>query len=339
MMMMAMTTEHVLVVDGGSCSVKIGLAGTDIHSKPKSIPNRVWQSKSDRSRVLFGRFPEEEKEEDDGGEKGDFLVSSPTSSGCVVDWDIEALIWAAFLGGNTPAADGVSPEHKKPRLSSFEGMSLLCTEPALCPGTLRRASYQAYFESMRFSSVRVELAETLSLRSLFSKNPGTRQLRHTAVVVDVGHSGTRVVPYIVGDNVLRPVTRGIRRIDVGGETLAELYAREARIAGTDPARRRLEELGYVSLDFSAELARGDNIENFRVPEALFTPSDFDVNQCGIVDATAQAIKVLEQFDPKGTTILVRGGSAQFKNLAERLSADLRPLLPEDYAYTVSLSEK
>ena len=332
-----MTSEHVLVVDGGSCSVKIGLAGADIHSKHKTIPNYVWQSKSDRSKVLFGRPPEEKE-----GEKGDFLASSPTSSGCVVDWDIETMIWSAFLGDSTPTTGSVSPEHKRPKLStprSFEGMNLLCTEPALCPGTLRRAAYQAYFESMRFSSVRVELAETLSLRSLFSKNPGMRQLRHTAVVVDVGHSGTRVVPYVIGENVLRPVTRGIRRIDVGGEVLTELYAREAKIPDADSARRKKEELGYVSLDFSAELARGDSLENFRVPEALFTPSDFDVNQCGIADATAQAISVLKPFDPKGTSILVRGGSAQFKNLVERLSTDLRPLLPEDYEYTVSLSEE
>ena len=338
-------TERVLVVDGGSCGVKIGIAGADVHAKPRTIPNCVWQSKDDRSRVLFGRAPEGESEEGEegGGGCAGFLASSPTSSGCVVDWDIETAIWSAFLGGSTEESGrGVLPEHKKAKLSAprpFEGMSLLCTEPALCPDTLRRAAYQAYFEGMRFSAVRVELAETLSLRNFFSKSPDARQLRHTAVVVDVGHSSTRVVPYVVGDSVLRPVTRGIRRIDVGGEVLAELYAQCTKIPGAGPARKRMEELGYVSLDCSGELARGESVENFRVPEALFTPSDFDINQCGIADATAQAIGVIKQFDARGTTVLVRGGSAQFKNLVERLSADLRPLLPEDFACTVSLSEE
>lgn len=336
-------TERVLVVDGGSCDIKIGLVSPDTHSKPSTIQNRIWQSKSDRSRVLFGHPPSNgDGEEGEEGGRGDFLSYSPTSNGCVVDWDIEASIWSTFFG-SVSAAGAAPPEHKKAKPStpeSFEGLSLLCTEPALCPATLRRAAYQTYFESMGFAAVRVDLAETLSLRNFFAKNAGTRQLRRTAVVVDVGHSGTRVVPYVVGDNVLRPVTRGIRRVDVGGEVLTDLYARGARISDLDSACKEKEEFGYVSLDFAAELARCDGVPaNFRVPEALFTPSDYGINQCGIVDATAQAIGMLEPFNPSGTFILVRGGSARFKNFIERFSADLKMLLPEGCSNTISISEE
>lgn len=345
--------ERVLIVDGGSCTVKIGLGSSP---SPVMLQNRVWQSKSDHTIVVAGTEPKE-ADGNDSTTNSRFMSYSPTSSGCVVDWDTEALVWNAFFKDDSfcgGSSDHKAPEAKKAKLflpKSFEEISLLCTEPALCPDTLRRAAYQTYFETMKFASVHVALAETLALREFFKKRPEAQRTRHTAVVVDVGHAATRVVPYIVGKSVLRPVTRGIRRIEVGGEALTAAYAHETHIpehssasaaaaATTTAACREKETHGYVALDFAGELARKDSVTaDFRVPEALFNPSDIGVNQCGVADAVAQAVDAVKLLDPKGTCVLVRGGSSRFRNFAERLSTDLRALFPEDYSFEVFRSDE
>lgn len=96
------------------------------------------------------------------------------------------------------------------------------------------------------------------------------------------------------------------------------------------------------------------VERFSVPEALFNPSDIDIEQCGIVDATVDAIAAsvahdkksgddsdsdsdddeddkrcninLDLYDHLCSCILLRGGSTLFKNFAERFEKDLNPYL-------------
>lgn len=88
------------------------------------------------------------------------------------------------------------------------------------------------------------------------------------------------------------------------------------------------------------------VERFTVPEALFNPSDVDIDQCGIVDATVDAIAAssiqdktsgytyvdggnnvnMDLYDHLCSCVLLRGGSTLFRNFAERFEADLNPFL-------------
>ena len=81
-------------------------------------------------------------------------------------------------------------------------------------------------------------------------------------------------------------------------------------------------------------------ERFTVPELLFTPSDIGMQSEGMVGTILQSLDVL----PKGlwqaflTNIVVVGGTSKLPGFVERLEADLRTKLPEDFALRVGQPE-
>jgi actin-related protein 6 len=81
-------------------------------------------------------------------------------------------------------------------------------------------------------------------------------------------------------------------------------------------------------------------ERFTVPELLFTPSDIGMQSEGLVGTILQSLDVL----PKGlwqtflTNIVVVGGTSKLPGFVERLEADLRTKLPEDFALRVGQPE-
>lgn len=101
------------------------------------------------------------------------------------------------------------------------------------------------------------------------------------------------------------------------------------------------------------------VERFTVPEALFNPSDVDIDQCGIVDATVDAIAAsvtrgtkrddeegeenegsgvdLGLYDHLCSCVLLRGGSTLFRNFGERFEKDMNPLLLSGTPFSVFAS--
>ena len=78
-------------------------------------------------------------------------------------------------------------------------------------------------------------------------------------------------------------------------------------------------------------------ERFTVPELLFTPSDIGMQQQGLPATVLQAVYSLPQglWQPFLHNILVVGGSCKFPGFVERLEAELRLLVSEEYEIRVA----
>lgn len=81
-------------------------------------------------------------------------------------------------------------------------------------------------------------------------------------------------------------------------------------------------------------------ERFTVPELVFTPSDIGMQSEGLVGTIMQSLEGL----PKGlwqgflANIVVVGGTSKLPGFVQRLEADLRTKLPEEFALRVGLPE-
>jgi actin-related protein 6 len=78
-------------------------------------------------------------------------------------------------------------------------------------------------------------------------------------------------------------------------------------------------------------------ERFTVPELLFTPSDIGMQQEGLAGTILQSIYSLPRglWQPFLADILVVGGSSEFPGLVERLEAELRKAVSEDFIVRVA----
>lgn len=81
-------------------------------------------------------------------------------------------------------------------------------------------------------------------------------------------------------------------------------------------------------------------ERFTVPELLFTPSDIGMQQEGLPGTILQSIYSLPKglWQPFLANILVVGGSSKFPGLMERLEAELRTSVSDDYAIRIARAE-
>lgn len=73
-------------------------------------------------------------------------------------------------------------------------------------------------------------------------------------------------------------------------------------------------------------------ERFLVPEALFHPSDIGLNQAGIAEAIAAAVKKAPQAQQEllFSNVLATGGCANMPGFEQRLASELRPLVPDAF---------
>lgn len=82
-----------------------------------------------------------------------------------------------------------------------------------------------------------------------------------------------------------------------------------------------------------------NSERFMVPEALFHPPGIGLEQAGVAEAAAEAVAAVHpHLRPLlCANVLLVGGTAACPGFADRLRAELRPLLPDDYELHVTLA--
>ncbi|EQC26138.1 hypothetical protein, variant [Saprolegnia diclina VS20] len=79
------------------------------------------------------------------------------------------------------------------------------------------------------------------------------------------------------------------------------------------------------------------VEQITVPEILFHPSDIGLDQAGLAFGIADAILACPDY-AHGLlflNIVLTGGTSKLPRLRERLHADLRPLVPSEYALGIS----
>lgn len=105
-------------------------------------------------------------------------------------------------------------------------------------------------------------------------------------------------------------------------------------------RRRLSGEGVVKGSTFVEQTLGMGNERFMVPEVLFHPSDIGLNQAGIAEAAAQAVRSV-QSDLRGmlfANVVLAGGCASLPGFKERFEAELRPFVPAEDELVVTLAE-
>ena len=80
-----------------------------------------------------------------------------------------------------------------------------------------------------------------------------------------------------------------------------------------------------------------NNERFMVPEALFCPSDIQVEQAGVCETISNALRACHPVMRPllSQNILLTGGTSSCPGFKARVQADVRPLLDADYDVAVN----
>ena len=92
-------------------------------------------------------------------------------------------------------------------------------------------------------------------------------------------------------------------------------------------KREMEEQFLVPVDS----------ERFTVPEVLFRPSDIEIDQAGIAEATWQALNKLETVQELGlasANIILTGGNMNIPQFTERFNSELRTYIPDVFPMQV-----
>ena len=121
----------------------------------------------------------------------------PFQKGYLVNWDTQRQVWEYAFNELLK----VDPSESQ----------LIFTEPPFNFPSIQDTLNEILFEEFKFSSVLVSLPSTLSAFHQYHSRPDYP----CCLVIDSGYSFTHLTPYFKG----KVVTKGIRRIDVGGKLL------------------------------------------------------------------------------------------------------------------------
>eukprot|EP01121_Diplochlamys_sp_Union-15-3_P006470 TRINITY_DN16963_c0_g1_i1.p1 TRINITY_DN16963_c0_g1~~TRINITY_DN16963_c0_g1_i1.p1 ORF type:complete len:367 (-),score=65.16 TRINITY_DN16963_c0_g1_i1:52-1152(-) len=322
-------SEDTIVIDSGSATIRVGVAGED---SPSTIVSNIIGSSKDGSTVYFGK---------DNIEYKNFVgaVTYPLLSPSHIEWDELEKVWSHAL---------------KLRNLNIKSHSVLLTAQALTEKHQREKAVEVLFEKYGVSGVYLANPAMCALYAYGST---------TGVVVDLGETQCTVTPVYEGF-ILPKVTRmGFcgRELtdymvnllkDENPSVLLSLFDREL-------VREAKEKYGFVSYDYAAELktsvpqneftfSDGRTItlssSQFKCAEPLFQPSLLgDVyknekplhhqiyHEC-IMKCNMSTRKELYQ------NIYLTGGTAMFKMLKERLTKELKELVPKTIPLTVKATD-
>jgi actin-related protein len=290
---MPLEEVKVLVVDSGSRMTRVGFAG---ESSPRATFPTV---------VHRGPTPEH-----------------PVSRGNVVSWEALRELWQQGL------KDALQVE--------LRDSVLLVTE---VPGGPKENREQM----TRFC------LETLQARALYLADEARLALlasgRRTGLVVTSGTRATRAVPIREGVTV----SDAVLQMDLGGEDLTDYLAellKETRgygfhsSAGQDQVRELKEKLAFVvgrdespPDEVSYQVPGGEQLtvgdERHLCTELMFDPRRLELEQDGVHHLIYESI---QRCDSKlrpdlFANIILSGGNTLLRGLSERLSSELRSLVP------------
>ncbi|KAK9474644.1 actin family [Dipodascopsis tothii] len=342
-------TSRTFILDNGAHTIKAGYAGSEA---PAVIPNCIARSKT---RGVFVADEINSRLKDQSGV--DFR--RPIDKGHLVNWESEKAIWdrvffAEELGFRIPTDD----------------TTLVLTEPVLSLPACSANTDQIVFEEYGFGAyVRCPAATLASFGPAFGA-PGECTLvidmGYNAVnivpVVDHAVVTAAVRRLNVGGKLLTNYLKetisyryynmmdetaivaaikeaccyvtadyaaDLERWRAGGDVVAEYVLPTATAGGFRPGHVRGpgERVG----DDEQVLKLGN--ERFAVPELLFAPSDAGLRQGGLHEGVAQALAAIDDETTRAllaANIVVVGGTALLPGVRERLTRELRPLLPAEY---------
>jgi actin len=312
---------QTIVLDNGSAMCKAGFSGD---TAPRSIfPPIVGRPKY--VQVVAGGVNRDFYIGDEACAKAGILnLKYPIEHGIVTNWDDMEKIWhyAFYDGLRIDPADH----------------PVLLSEPVLSAAVQREKAIEIMFESFHFPYYYAVKQPELALY-------GSRL--STGVVLDIGDGLTQILA--IDNNEC--ISSATVRQNLGGRDLTIWQQRLLTENGnyfTSSAELEIvskikEKLGYVAIDFDAEMARAANIlniyatytlpdenvvqvasERFRCPELLFKPYLNGFNMDGIHQALFDCIM---KCDPEirrdmFAHIVLSGGSTYFPGFEERIKREI-----------------
>ncbi|KAI8321773.1 Actin/actin-like protein [Martensiomyces pterosporus] len=191
-----------LILDNGSHTIKGGYAeDSGSEAGPRVIPNTVTRTKRTK-RVYVADLID--KSTDLSG----LYFRSPFERGYLVHWDAEIAVWDRIFSNDV---FGCTPTETH----------LIATEPVFNFKQVQKSFDEVIFEEYRFSSLIRAPAPRLATIGAASVIYGDDVEPECVLIVDIGHAFTYVVPYLNG----RQISKGVRRLDIGGRLLTN-YMKE-----------------------------------------------------------------------------------------------------------------
>jgi actin-related protein 6 len=170
----------------------------------------------------------------------------PVDRGYIVAWDLQREIWARSLR-SLAASAGLPP---------LAACAAVLTEPYLNLPALRDAALQVAFGDLGLGAVALASPAALAARWHLSRHPNLpAAAAGCALVLDLGFSFTHAVP--VFD--FRVVPAGVRRIDLGGKALTNLFKELVSYRSVNVMNETYlvehikEQVCFVSQDVGADL--------------------------------------------------------------------------------------
>lgn len=251
-----------LILDNGSYILKAGYA---TQSQPHLIPNCITHS---RNKTFLGELPE-------NTDVSGLTFQRPHERGVLVDWRVENTIWNFTMDllndSNSDTKDDDYVTGKNNEEFDPTETNLIVTEAVTTLPQISSNLDQMVFEHFNFQSHYRCSPQSLVPWNLPSS--GKPNLRHCALVVDIGFHSITIVPTILGE-VFVP---GIVQVPVGGRIMTGWlkerisFSQFNMMNETYLVNQIKEKTCYVAKDFLAELSKCKNDPksfqlNYALPE-------------------------------------------------------------------------
>jgi actin-related protein len=367
-----------IIIDNGACSFKAGFGGESLPLLDVPSVLAKQDKKSAASVTLrkhtkkYGPISSRMNERHFGGsvQPIDYIIGNEAIKAYIGMDDITIQASSMQVNAQTWGASLPTPSQWEDlerswahlfdhlHIRSFEQHPVMMTIPVLCSTPVKKQMKEILFETFGIPAAYITPSAALPIYSYG---------RTTALVVDIGHSFTQVMPVCGGFPIEQAV---VRQLPAGGRFLTD-YIAKTLCDGNAVARAMppyqlsalcadiKEKHAFVATDvdafikFKAEKSsiahslpdglgivhlggiRGD------VGEVLFSPQrfgGFDESMKSLPELVVQALKKCpldERLALMGSVVLCGGGS-QLPGVRERLLAGLQELLPEGVTDDISV---
>jgi len=326
-----MSDNQSIVIDNGSGVIKAGLSGENQPSV--KFPSVVGFPRSDKT--MIGSETKKEYIGDEAQKmRGVLNLKFPIESGIVNSWENMEKVWE-YCFNNELRVD--PSEHR-----------VLLTEAPMNPKANREKMTQLMFETFQVRGLYVAIQAVLSLYA---------NGRTTGLVVDSGDGVTHTVPVYEGFSI----PHAVRKNYIAGRAITDhlvnllsadgIVEQGGKSAWSQIVRTIKEKTCYIATDLTEEQAKADsstettttyelpdgstvniNKPRFQAPEALFNPGLIKegdeaegMHQMAFSSITDCDLDIRTDLY---SNVILSGGSTMYKNLPDRLTAELDKLCPQ-----------